>query len=91
MRKLCFLVKNTFGLIKVCTIYSNLPFSATGSFNPTQLYQVRLPIVDNDICEETYNDVDYRGTICAGSVENGGIGSCNVHSICLVFYFMYWN
>ena len=85
MRKLCFLVKNTFGLIKVCTIYSNLPFSATGSFNPTQLYQVRLPIVDNDICEKSYSNFGV-GTICAGSVENGGIGSCYVHNICLVLY-----
>ena len=72
-----------FCFIKTCTNHNNLLFSATGSFNPTQLYQVRLPIVDNDICEEAYSNtgVDYRGTICAGSVENGGIASCNVYSI----------
>ena len=64
-------------------------FTATGSFSPTQLYQVRLPIVDNKICEEAYSNVrvDYRGTICAGSVENGGIGFCNVCN----FYLMIIN
>ena len=72
-----------FCFIKTCTIYNNLLFLATDSFSPTQLYQVRLPIVDNDICKEAYSNigVDYRGTICAGSVENGGIASCNVCSI----------
>ena len=51
------------------------------------MYQVRLPIVDNDICKEAHSNFEVdRGTICAGSVENGGIGSCYVHNICLVLY-----
>ena len=54
------------------------------------MYQVRLPIVDNKVCEEAYLEIadylDFNGSICAGSVESGGIGFCNVYSIYFVFF-----
>ena len=55
------------------------------------MYQVRLPIVDNKVCEEAYLEIadylDFSGSICAGSVENGGIGSCYVNSIYFVYFY----
>ena len=80
----------------------NNNFTAYGTFlNPEHLYQVRLPIVDYDICEEAYLEVadflDLTGTICAGSVESGGIGSCQVHNIIILFlivtniYYYYYH
>ena len=51
---------------------------------PDELQVVSIPIVDQDVCVETYNDINlvYDGEICAGGPNQG---ACNVRKSCRKF------
>lgn len=46
-----------------------------GGSQPQTLYDVILPVISNEVCEETYGNAIYPTSLCAGHVE-GGKDSC---------------
>jgi len=58
-------------------------FLAPGGDQPNALYQVRVPIVTNQECAESYRDVAsiYSKQICAGDTEEGGVDTCQVKNV----------
>nr|CAB3266627.1 suppressor of tumorigenicity 14 protein-like [Phallusia mammillata] len=70
-----FFVKD--GTICVSTGWGNLGFFG---FGPDALYQVRLPIVENEKCNRIYSTIGNNvsdSNICAGDVETGGVSPCH--------------